>query len=70
MDDPDYMAERAGRFAKPQLADVWLRTRCAYTKAPQLPNAQAQLPLEQPKAAEGTQSAPALWAVNCSASLG
>jgi hypothetical protein len=32
-------------------------------------NAEAQLPPEQPKAAEGTRSAPALWAVNCSVSL-
>jgi len=30
------------------------------------PNAEAQLPPERPKAAEGTRSAPALWAVNCS----
>jgi hypothetical protein len=34
------------------------------------PNAQAQLPPEQAKPAEGTQSAPALWAVNCSDLLG
>jgi len=33
-------------------------------------NAEAQLPPEQPKAAEGTRSAPALWAVNCSVLLG
>jgi hypothetical protein len=34
------------------------------------PNAEAQLPPEWPQATEGAQSAPALWAVNCSASLG
>jgi hypothetical protein len=34
------------------------------------PNAEAQLPPERPQAAEGTQSAPALWAVNCSDLLG
>jgi hypothetical protein len=33
------------------------------------PGADAQLPPERPKAAEGTQSATALWAVNCGASL-
>jgi hypothetical protein len=33
-------------------------------------NAEAQLPPERPKAAEGTQSALALWAVNCSDLLG
>ncbi|MAS08541.1 MAG: hypothetical protein CMN26_01805 [Salinisphaera sp.] len=30
----------------------------------------SQLPLERPKTAEGTQSAPALWTVNCSDLLG
>lgn len=38
-------------------------------KVNMMPNAEAQLPPEQPQAVEGTHAAPAGWAVNCSASL-
>ncbi|MES1923980.1 hypothetical protein T31B1_01615 [Salinisphaera sp. T31B1] len=70
MNVPDFLAKWDRDFAKPIRLIFGCQLQYAEIQATQLPNAEAQLTPEQAKPAEGTRSAPALWAVNCSDLLG